>query len=324
MDRRRFLLISLAGALAAALAAGAQQTGKMWRIGGLLLGSSPSRCLGAFQHGLTEFGYKEGQNYSLDTRFAEAGSAKWPQLADEVVRLKVDVIFTDGTAVARDTKQVTSTIPIVIGPGIYPVETGVVASLARPGGNITGIAMLTPDLLAKRLEILKEAVPNVSKVVVLRGPGSTQDLMVKDLRAAATQFGIRLQAIEIRRAADLPGAFQSAVRSGAEAVMSTQLELFSTHRIQVAGLALQHRLPSLSGEPGAAAAGSLIFHGPDVLETCRRAAYFVDRIFKGASPANLPLEQPNRVEMIINLKTAKALGLTIPPSVLARADQVIE
>ena len=184
--------------------------------------------------------------------------------------------------------------------------------------------MLTPDLLAKRVEILKEAVPSVSKVVVLRGPGSTQDLMVKDLRAAATQFGIRLQAIEIRRAADLPGAFQSAVRSGAGAVMSTQLELFSTHRIQVAGLALQHRLPSLSGEPGAAAAGSLIFHGPDVMETCRRAAYFVDRIFKGASPANLPLEQPNRVEMIINLKTAKALGLTIPPSVLARADQVIE
>jgi putative tryptophan/tyrosine transport system substrate-binding protein len=324
MDRRRFLLTSLAGVVSAPFGAGAQPAGRVWRIGALLLGSSPSRCLGAFQQSLKEFGYAEGQNYSLETRFAEAGSAKWPQLADELVRLKVDVIFTDGTSVARDTKQVTSTIPIVIGPSTYPVETGVVASLARPGGNITGIAMLTPELLAKRLEILKEAVPSVSKVTVLRGPGGTQDLMVKDLRAAATQFGIQVQSIEIRRVADLPGAFQSAVRSGAGAVMSTQSELLSTHRIQVATLALQHRLPSLSGEPGAAAAGTLIFHGPDAMETCRRAAYFVDRIFKGANPANLPLEQPTKVELIINLKTAKALGLTIPPSLLARADQVIE
>jgi putative ABC transport system substrate-binding protein len=324
MDRRRFLLTSLAGAVAAPLGAGAQPTGRVWRIGALLLGSSPSRCVSAFQHSLKEFGYAEGQNYSLDIRFAEAGSPKWPQLAEELVRLKVDVIFTDGTAVARDAQQITSTIPIVIGPSVYPVETGVVASLARPGGNITGIAMLTPELLAKRLEILKEAVPSASKVAVLRGPGSTQDLMVKDLRVAATQFGFQVQSIEIRRAADLPGAFQSAVRSGAGAVMSTQLELFSTHRIHVATLALQHRLPSLSGEPGAAAAGTLIFHGPDAMEACRRAAYFVDRIFKGANPANLPLEQPTRIELIINLKTAKALGLTIPPSLLARADQVIE
>ena len=324
MDRRGFLLTSLAGAFAGPLAGEAQRAGKVYRIGALLLGNSPSRCLGSFQHGLKEFGYAEGRHYSLDTQFSEAGSSRWPHLAAELVHRNVDVIFTDGTAVARDAKQVTSTIPIVIGPSIYPVETGLVASLARPGGNITGIAMLTPDLLVKRLEILKEAVPNAVNVAVLRGPGSVNDLMVKDLRAAAKRLAIQLQSLEIRRPGDLPGAFQSAVRSGAGAVMSTQLELFSTHRTQVATLALQHRLPSLSGEPGAAEAGTLIFHGPDVIETCRRAAYFVDRIFKGTNPANLPLEQPTKVELIVNLKTAKALGLTIPPSLLLRADRVIE
>ena len=323
MDRRTFVGTLTIGLFAAPLAE-AQATGKMYRVGALLLGSSPSRCLRSFQEGLKQLGYSERTQYALDARFSEGRGDIWPRLAAELVGLRADVIFTDATLAAQAAKQATSKIPIVIGPGVYPVETGLVASLAHPGGNVTGIAMLTPELLAKRIEILKETVPSISTVAVLRFPGRIQDSMVNSLEVVAKRFAIRLVSIEVGRAEDLARAFQSAVRSRAGAVISTQAELFSTHRAQIASLALQHRLPSLSGEPGAAEAGTLIFHGPDAMAACRRAAYFVDRIVKGTNPADIPVEQPTKIELVINLKTAKALGLPIPPSVLLRADQVIE
>ena len=321
MNRRAFL-----GALAllAPVGAEAQPAANVYRVGALLLGRSPSRCLGSFQQGLKQLGHSEGTHYTVSARFSQGEGDVWRRLAAELVELKADVIFTDATLAAQAAKQATSTIPIVIGPSVFPVESGLVASLARPGGNVTGIAMLTPDLLAKRVEILKEAVPSVSALAVLRFPGRIQDLMVNSLEGVAKRFAIRLVPIEVGRTEDLVPAFHSAVRRRAGAVMSTQAELFFTQRAQIAKLAFQHRLPSLSGEPGAAEAGALIFHGPDALAACRRAAYFVDRIVKGANAAEIPVEQPTKIELVINLKTAKALGLTIPPSLLARADQVIE
>jgi putative ABC transport system substrate-binding protein len=244
-------------------------------------------------------------------------------MAAELVQLKVDLIvsFTGQRAI----RDATASIPIVMASGFYPVETGIVASLARPGGNITGVAMFTPGLMAKRVQILKEAVPKVSRVAVLRLEGEGSDLIVRDFEAAARRLGVQLQVIAVGRPEDLSGAFETAVRGGARALMTTQAPFFAINRAQIAELALKHRLPSLSGEAGAAAAGTLLFFGPNIpVAGCQRAAAFVDRILKGAKPAELPVEQPTVVELVVNLKTAKALGLTIPQSILRRADRVID
>ena len=198
------------------------------------------------------------------------------------------------------------------------------ASLARPGGNVTGVTHFTPELMAKRVQLLKEVLPRVGRIAVLRLPGALQDLVVRDIETAARHLGTPLQVIEVQRADDFPGAFESAVKGRAQAVMTTQGPLFWHHRAQLAELALRHRLPSLSGEPTAAEAGALMFYGPNTVEGCSQAVKYVDRILKGARPADLTVEQSTKITMVINLKTARALGLSIPQSILGRADKIIE
>jgi len=235
----------------------------------------------------------------------------------------VDLIVSAAGPAAVVLKDATTTIPIVLASSFYPVESGVIASLAHPGGNITGVTHFTPALMAKRVQLLKEAVPKASRFAVLRIPGRLQDLVVKDMEAAARQLGVQLQVIEVRSAEDLPTAFDAAAAGRAQGVMSTQAPLFVHNNARIAQLALKRRLPSLSGEPNAAQDGALLFYGPNVFEGCPRAVKYIDRILKGARPADLPVEQPTKFDLVINLQTAKALGLTIAPALLLRADEVI-
>ena len=323
MDRRVFLG-SLAGLIAAALAVEAQQV-KVPRIGVLSLDSpTNSVCVDAFRRGLGELGYVEGRTYVLELRWAEDRLDLLPSLAADLVRTKVDLIVSAAGPAAIVLKEATTTIPVVLASSFYPVESGVIASLAHPGGNVTGVTHFTPALMAKRVQLLKEAVPKASRFAVLPLPGRLQDLVVTDMEAAARKLGVQLQVIEVRAGDDLPAAFAAAVAGRAQGVMSTQAPLFVHNNVRIAQLALSHRLPSLSGEPNAAKDGALLFYGPNVFEGCPRAVKYIDRILKRAKPADLPVEQPTKFELVINLKTAKALGLTIPPSLLQRADQVIE
>jgi ABC-type uncharacterized transport system substrate-binding protein len=317
------LVVSL---LAAPLAAEAQPAGKLPRIGALSP-SAPekSHCLPALRRGLTTLGYREGETHVLIVRWPEAETGSFDQAASELVKERVDVIvlFAGNISISAVT-QATGTIPIVMASSAYPVEQGIVTSLARPGGNITGVAAFTDQVIGKRVQLLKEAVPAASRVVVLRVPGQIQDHLVSGIDAAAHQVGVTLKVIEVRVAEDLPRAFQGAGRWGGQAVMTTQHPFFHNTRAQIAELALRYRLPSVSGEPGAAAAGTLMSYGPDIGASCQRSATYVHRILKGAKPADLPIEQPTKFDLVINMKTAKALGLTIPQSLLLRADQVIE
>jgi putative ABC transport system substrate-binding protein len=276
------------------------------------------------RRGLSELGYTEGQTLVLVVRWAEGRSDVFPSLAADLVRSNVDVIVSAAGPAALAVKQATTSIPIVLASSFYPVEMGIVASLAHPGGNVTGYTHFTPELMAKRVQLLKDVVPAASRFVVLRLPGRVHDLVVKDMEAAARQNGVRLQVIEVRRGEDLVAAFDEAVRGGAQAVMSTQSPFFLENNRRIADLALRHRLPSLSGEPDSAEGGALLFYGPNIFEGCHRAAKYVDRILKGAKPADLPIEQPTKFELVINIKTARALGLTLPQTLLLRADRVIE
>jgi ABC-type uncharacterized transport system substrate-binding protein len=322
MDRRAFITV-LGGSIFAVPLADAQQPARVPRIAFLSQRPVPSVFSEAFRQGLRDLGYTEGQNIVLELRGTDRYE-RLRQLAAELVDLRPDVFVVHGTAGTEAARTVTSIIPIV-GVALFdPVEAGLVASLARPGGNITGLATHTGELMAKRVQILKEAIPAAVRAVVLRLPGSINDLMVRDIETAGRQLGLRLHVIEIRRAEDLPGAFQAAIRGGTQAVMTTQGPFFALNRVQIADLALKHRLPSFTGEPGAAEAGTLMFYGPHIWDGCQRAASYVDRILKGAKPGDLPVEQPTRIELVINGKTAKALGLTIPQSVLVRADHIIE
>jgi len=324
MYRRRFLLTSLACVLAVPRGGSAQTTGRVWRIG-VLSGSARGidLCTDAVLRGLSGFGYVEGETHRIELRRSEGQMDSFPRLAADLVRSKVDIIVVTSVAVEA-VKQVTSTIPVVMSSSSYPVERGLISSLARPGGNITGQATHTGELMRKRLQILKEAAPKATRVAVLRLPGPVQELFTRDIVGAAKQLHVKLQVVEVERAADLPGAFQAAVRAGTDSIMTTQGPFFTVNKAQVAELALKHRLPSLSGEIAAAEAGTLLFYGPDIVDGCVRAAGYVDRILKGAKPADLPVEQPTKFELVVNLKTAKALGVTIPSSLLARADQVID
>lgn len=310
--------------LATPQAVNAQPAGKPWRIG-VLSGAARGidRCTDAVRRGLDSLGYIEGRTHHIELRRSEGQIDSFPRLAEDLVRSQVDVMVVTSLAIEA-AKQATSAIPIVMSSSSYPVERGLIASLARPGGNITGQATHTGDLMQKRLQILKEAAPKVSRVAIFRLSGPVQDLFVKDLDAAANQMSVRTQVIQVRRTEDLTGAFETAVRAGAEAVMLTQGPFFTVNRLQIAQLALQYRLPSLSGEVGAAEAGTMLFYGPDIYEGCQRTAGYVHRILKGANPAELPVEQPTKFELVANLKTAKVLGLTLPQSVLTRAGRVIE
>jgi ABC-type uncharacterized transport system substrate-binding protein len=311
--------------LAGPLPAEAQQQPKIPRIG-VVAGGFPKddACVEALRRGIHELGYVEGRTHVLELRWSEGRVEPFPSLAADLVRLKVDLIVSTAALAAEAVKKATTSIPIVLASSFYPVELGVIASLAHPGGNVTGVTHFTPELMAKRVQLLKEAVPRASRIAVLRLPGRIHDLVVRDMETAARQLGVELQVIEVRSVEDLTAAFDAAVKGRAQAAMSTQGPFFNLNSTVIAQLALKHRLPSLSGEPTAPGAGMLLFYGPNVFEGCHRAAYYVDRILKGAKPADLPVEQPTNIKFVINLKTAKALGLTIPSSLLLRADEVIE
>jgi putative tryptophan/tyrosine transport system substrate-binding protein len=305
----------------------AQQPAKVPRIGYLAGGSlsSISNRAEALRQGLRELGYVEGKNIVIEWRSAEGKLDRLPALAAELVRLKVDVIVSSAASQTPVAKEATKTIPIVMAQDNDPVATGVVASLARPGGNITGLAALTPELSGKRLELLKEVVPKLSRVAVLGTstiPGYAQSL--KETERAAGAFGVKLQYVDVLDPRDSENAFRAASKGRAEAVLALGGPVLLTQRTQVADLAVKNRLPAIWPRPEFVEAGGLMTYGVDIADLHRRAATYVDKILKGAKPADLPVEQPTKFELIINLKAAKQIGLTIPPNVLVRADKVIK
>jgi putative tryptophan/tyrosine transport system substrate-binding protein len=320
MDRRHFLLTSLAGALAAPLAAGAQ-AGKVPRVGFLANVRSPGTA--GFQKGLQDLGYVEGQNIIVEWKFAEGKLERLPELAAELVRLKVDVIVAPADPYVEAARSATTTIPIVFALVTDPIGRGFVESLAKPGGNITGLSNVSRELAAKRLELLREMVSGASQIGVLGNP-ATRALTWPDTEAAARSLGVQLSLHEARNVGDLEGAFTTMRRDGVVAVIELPDAMFYAERRRIADLALKHRLPTISAFREFAEAGGPMAHGADNGDLLRRSVTYVDKIVKGAKPANLPVEQPTKFELVINLKTAKALGLTIPQSLLLRADQVIE
>jgi putative ABC transport system substrate-binding protein len=317
------------GLLATPLAVGSQPAARVYRIGWLDQGAPESPELKAVREGLRELGYVEGQNIIVESRYAEGQYDRLAALAAELVRLRPDVIVTRASAAAGAAKSATSAIPIVMVTGVDPVAEGLVQSLARPGGNITGLTFLTSELSAKRLEVLREVLPRLQRVAVLartpeprRFAGGRE---TEETKRAAQSLGVQLQILPTQAGDDdLAEAFRAMARDRAEAVINLPSPIFFEHRRRLAELAVRHRLPWMSEFRGYVEAGGLMSYGADVLAAFRRAGVFVDKILKGAKPADLPIEQASKFELVINLKTAKALGLTIPPSVLARADQVIE
>ena len=294
----------------------AQQATKVPRIG-FLSASSPSASssIAAFRQGLRELGYEEGKNIAIEYRYAEGRMERLPDLAAELVRLKVDVIVSPGIQPSRAAKQATTTIPIVF-PGVGD------PGLARPGGNITGSTNFSPELTGKRVELLKEALPRISRVAVLRDPRQPPQSF-KETQIASQSFGLKLQSLEIRDAADVETAFSAMSRERVGAFITLPQTVINLHRRRILELAGKSRLPSTHGDKVWVEAGGLMSYGPDTIDIHRRAATFVDKILKGAKPAELPVEQPTKFEFLINLKTAKQIGLTGPPNVLARADKVI-
>jgi putative ABC transport system substrate-binding protein len=306
--------------------AGAQQPKKIPRIGILSAAVPPGNPARreAFRQGLRELGYVEGKNIIIEYRFAEGKLDRLPALAAELVRLKVDVIITTGPTVTRAAKEATSTIPIVMAQDPDPVGNGFVASLARPGGNITGLATLRPELSGKRLELLKETVPKLSRLAVLGTstmPGNAQALSETELAAGA--FGVKLQYLDVLGPKDIETAFREASKGRADAVLAVAGSVLLSQRTQIADLAVKSRLPAIYYDPQFVEAGGLMTYGVSFTDLDRRAATYVDKILKGRKPADLPVEQPMKFEFIINLKAAKQIGLTIPPNVLVRADKVI-
>ena len=332
ITRRVFIGALAGGLLAAPLDVEAQQPAKVPRIGFLITGSPESPetrvVLDAFRQGLRERGYVEGQNIVVEYRAAEGKIERFLGLVTELVRLKVDLIVAGNTAAARAAQQATSIIPIVAPTMGDPVGDGLVASLARPGGNITGLTFLGPELVPKRLELLKEAVPTVSRVAALWHPGffserTTRD-MLKETEAAARTLGVQLQLVGVRGPEEFDRAFSAMTRERADALIVFPGAMLFNERRRIVDLAAKHRLPSMSGAREYVDAGGLMAYGASITDLIRRGATFVDKILKGAKPADLPVEQPTKFDLVINLKTAKALGLTIPRSLLLSADQVIE
>ena len=324
MDRRRFLLASLAGGLAAPLAAEAQQVGRVARIGLLRPGAPPDPFVDAFRRGLQDLGYVEGRNASIEYRWAMGDSTRLRSLAAELVQLRVDVIVAGGNEVVRIVKDVTRVTPIVMAVSTDPVGSGIVESLARPGGNITGFASQNDELPGKWLEVLRAILPRMSRAAALWDPDSDAG-QLRVLRTGADTIGVLLHVSSVRRAEDVDVAFTEAARHRAEAAVVMGSPLMFVHRNRLVTLAARHRLPTIYHQKEFVVGnGGLIAYSADFEDLYRRAAASVDKILKGARPADLPVEQPTKFELVINLKTAKALGLTIPPSLLARADQVIE
>jgi putative tryptophan/tyrosine transport system substrate-binding protein len=305
----------------------AQPAGKVHRIGVLLARPVPAEDspLQAFRQRLRELGYVEGQNVAIDWRRADGRLDRLPDLAAELVRLKADVIVADVTPAINAAMQATSTVPIVMGMAADPVGSGLVSNLPRPGGNVTRVSVMLADVSGKRLQLLKDALPRISRVAVPWNPSiSWHKAMLAELEPAARSLGLHLLPVAVEGPGELEGAFSAMARGKVDAAFLGDSPIFSAQRTRLLDLTAKHRLPMIFGNREWVAAGGLMSYGPSFSDMFGRAAFHVDKILKGARPGDLPVEQPTRVELVINLKTAKALGLTIQPSVLARADQVIQ
>jgi putative ABC transport system substrate-binding protein len=325
--RRREFIALVGGTAAWPLAASAQSPVKLPTIG-FLAGTSPSVDGGrlyAFREGLRELGYAEGRNILIEYRWADGTQERQPELAAELVRLKVDVLVAANSSAAVAAKGATTTIPIVTLVVSDPVQLGLVASLARPGGNVTGLTSISDELWTKQLELLKEAAPKASRVAVLWNPDNPgHGPALKGIEVAARSLGMQPQLQQVQNPNEFVSAFEAMTKARADALLVVGDPLTSYHRARIADLAMKTRLPAIYGIPDHVAAGGFIAYAANYTELWRRGATYVDKILKGAKPADLPVEQPTKFELLINLKTAKALGLTIPPSLLARADEVIE
>jgi len=305
----------------------AQQSTKVFQIGylgGVSLSANTARQE-SFRQGLRELGYVEGKNIVIDWRSADGKLDRLPALAAELVRHKVDIILTSGGAATRAAKEATRTIPIVMTNDSDPVSDGIVTSLARPGGNITGLSTLAPELNGKRLEMLREVVPKLSRVAVLRlrTSNTSGDEQVRDLELAANAFGVKLQYLDVFESKDVATAFRAASKGRADGVLVLAGGIFGAQRSQMADLAVKNRLPVIYADGRHVEAGGLMSYGVSQFDLHRRAATYVDQILKGAKPADLPVEQPTKFELVINLKAAKQIEVTIPPDVLVRATKII-
>jgi putative tryptophan/tyrosine transport system substrate-binding protein len=324
MKRRATRLLAVVILAGAPLSALAQQSEKMFRIGVLSPAErSSTRIFDGFREGLRELGYIEGRNITIEYRLAAGDTSRLPELARELIRLPVDVIVTDGQKSAVVAHEATRTIPIVMGIVGDPFAAGVTGSFAHPGGNVTGFTLLSVELSAKRLEVLKEALSAISRMAALWNPASPASHRQATEEAART-LGVQLRTIEVAMPDEIAGGFAAAVAGGAEGLVVLPDAMFWNHRGRIVALAAQHRIPAIYDGREYADDGGLISYGPNAPDNFRRAAGYVDKILKGANPGDLPIQQPVKFELIVNLKTAKALGLTIPAAVLARADEVIE
>jgi len=310
--------------LAAPLEADAQPSARIPTIGYInLAGGAP--LVEAFRQGLRELGYVEGKTIVVEYRSAEGKPERLPGLAAELVQLSVDVIFAPATLSTEAAKNTTTTIPIVMVSGPDPVAIGVVASLARPGGNITGLSLMSAELAGKQLQLLKEAIGSVGRVAVLWNVGvAGMTNIFSEMQTAAPVLGVTVQPLGVQESNDIDGAFAAMTQEHPDALFMITDVLTLRHTQQVLDFAAQHRLPTMFASSGPVAAGGLMYYGPSATDSYRRAAYYVDRILKGAKPADLPVEQPVKFELVVNLKTAQALGITIPPTLLLLADKVIE
>ena len=324
MNRRAFLSAVTGGLLAAPLAAEGQQPTKVPRIG-VLGGALDSSLDNAFRDGLRQFGYVEGNNIAIEWRRAGGRAERFPEFAAELVRLEVEVIVAPNNPAVAATQKATTTIPIVMVVATDPVRLGFVASLARPSGNITGLTIQTPELAGKRLQLLKEAVPHLTRVAILWDPTEPgRRELVKEAEAAAPRLGLQLQTLGVQSGREIGSAFTAMTTQRAGAVLVYGSSMLTAHQATIAELAARKRLPAMYGLREHVEAGGLMSFGPSFVANFRRAAFFVDKILKGAKPGNLPVEQPTTFELTLNNRTGKAMGLTIPPSLVLIADHIVE
>ena len=324
ITRRTFLAVAVCGLLASPSGVRAQPIGSVsvHRIGLLRVGPPPPGFIEPFRQGLRESGYVEGQHFVIEYGLAE-NVAQLPELADRLLRLKVNVLVASGTPSVVPARNATKTVPVVFVAAIDPVAAGVVASLARPGGNVTGVSAVHGDAMGKRLQLLKELVPKASRIAfMVRAASPATALYVKEAELAARALGMQLQVLAVQNSSELEGAFVSA--SGASALLQADDAMLTAHRARIAELALANRLPTMSGLSETVQAGGLMSYGPHYGDLYRRAATQVHKILKGAKPADLPVEQPTKFELVINLKTAAALAMTVPQSLLTQADSLIQ
>ena len=325
MKRREFISLLGGAALSWPISVRAQQATKMYRIGWLQPGPLPNSWIKGFRQGLQDFNYAEGKNLIIDYRWGDGSFDHLAAMAQELVSLNPDVIVSVNTVALQTLQRATTTIPIVMLGTADPVSVGLVRSLAKPGANITGMSVMAPELSQKRLELLKEAVPNLQRVTVLSNPGNPAvTLALQETQTAAQALGLAIQSVDVRDPSEIGLALSTIAREPAGALVLLIDTMIHRHRVPIVAFAIKHRLPTISPFREFAEAGGLMAYGPQLPDLLRRAVGLIDKILRGEKPANLPVQQPTTFELIVNLKTARALGLDIPPMLLARADEVIE